>query len=351
MKICLYGLPSAGKTFIMNHIDFMNVYNGSKLLREIEPRFDVLPEADKAETRRKLAEHLRCEDNVLMDGHYAFGDQVVFTNEDGELYDVFMYLYINPNALCERMVNSSKNSKYAGLDIEAWQTSEIMGLRTYCHEHNKDFYVIDSPETGNVFGDITQVVEFIRAVHKGFSCIRFGYACADAILQSTDDPTIVLTDGDKTLTIEDSSSLAFGYKTHLFDNNFYTGYQSWRQNRDFERVTELCEGNIPIHYRDDILKRMTRSAYILTAGHSKVWKRLAAQLGMKCFSGSEMSAEAKFFAVKRLQAYGRKVIAYGDSMNDYYMLKQADESYLVTKADGTVSSSLKNLDMGGIAYV
>ena len=38
-------------------------------------------------------------------------------------------------------------------------------------------------------------------------------------------------------------------------------------------------------------------------------------------------------------------------MNDYYMLKQADKGYLVTKADGTVSKSLKGKDLGGIEFV
>ena len=48
---------------------------------------------------------------------------------------------------------------------------------------------------------------------------------------------------------------------------------------------------------------------------------------------------------------GIAVTAFGDSMNDYYMLKQADTAYLVLKKDGTVSSSLKGRDLEGIKYV
>ena len=35
------------------------------------------------------------------------------------------------------------------------------------------------------------------------------------------------------------------------------------------------------------------------------------------------------------------MIAYGDGMNDYYMLKQADKGFLKTKSNGEVSRSLR----------
>ena len=38
-------------------------------------------------------------------------------------------------------------------------------------------------------------------------------------------------------------------------------------------------------------------------------------------------------------------------MNDYFMLKQADVSYLVLKKDGSVSSSLSGRDLEGLVLV
>jgi len=38
-------------------------------------------------------------------------------------------------------------------------------------------------------------------------------------------------------------------------------------------------------------------------------------------------------------------------MNDYYMLKQADEGFLIARADGTLSRSLKHMDVEGITVV
>ena len=64
-----------------------------------------------------------------------------------------------------------------------------------------------------------------------------------------------------------------------------------------------------------------------------------------------MSADAKFFITKFLQEAGKTVIAYGDSMNDYYMLKQANLGYLVMKSDGSISRSLSGKDLGGIEFV
>ena len=40
MRIGLYGMPTAGKTYIMDRIDFIEVLVGSKLLREYDPDFD-----------------------------------------------------------------------------------------------------------------------------------------------------------------------------------------------------------------------------------------------------------------------------------------------------------------------
>ena len=53
---------------------------------------------------------------------------------------------------------------------------------------------------------------------------------------------------------------------------------------------------------------------------------------------------------KYLQKH-RRVKAFGDSMNDYFMLKRADKVFLISKPDGTLSSSLKNRNLEGIRIV
>jgi len=343
-------MPTAGKTFILNQIDFLKVESGSRLLRKVDPIFDSRTDSAKENVRRTLANLLKMENNLIMDGHYMFGDKVVFTEEDGLLYDAILYLYVDPEELKKRMLHSEKNAKYLDYDVSCWQNREISELRAYCHANYKDFFVIDNPPT-NIFDSITEVLGFIKEVANGFSCVSLAKRCVKEILRKCQADTITLMDGDKTLIEEDSSSIAYGYKTHLFDNNFYTGYQSWKQSKDFEQFSTDVSEDLPIHYTQRVLAAVTQNTCILSSGSNVVWTRIANKLGIESFCGREMSAETKLFVVKSLQEKGKRVIAYGDGMNDYYMLKQADEGYLVSRKDGSVSRSLRRMSLEGIVIV
>jgi hypothetical protein len=350
MKVALYGMPGAGKTHILEMITFMEVISGSQLLRQCVPDFDQRDEAGRCEARRYLAALLASKSDFILDGHYAFGDEIAFTDSDGQLYDAFLYLYVDPATLRVRMAASSKNARYLQYNIEEWQRFEITQLRNYCHRAGKDFYVIDNPPC-NVFEDVSLVVDFIHAVYNGFSCLSFAKSCAAAILRQSEEDTITLLDGDKTLTIEDTSGTVLDYKTNLYDGNFYTGYQSWRQAKDFHNLVCPPITYPPVHLREDILYRINGPAFILTSGHTDIWKNLSENLCIPYFCGPEMSADTKLFITKELQKNGKRVIAYGDSLNDYYMLKQANQGYLITKADGTVSRSLRGMDLEGLTIV
>ena len=352
MRIGLYGLPCAGKTFILDRVRNFTGLSGSSLLNEIAPDFTSLDENEKEAARKKLAIRLITENNFIMDGHYAFGDKVVFTKEDGQLYDAFIYLYVAPEVLMKRMSESEKNRKYLKHDIQKWQDEEVLMLRKYCHEHDKDFYVVDNPKEG-YFSDISMVLEFINSIAAGFSCVKFA---RDIAYKAKGYKNVSLTDGDRTLIKEDSS-MAYGYKTHIFDNNFYTGFQSWLHDRkfhDFLRLAdnEVCEvENMKLTVNEKVVQKMNGLPVILTSGYFGVWSILADRLKMQMFYGSQMCADTKYFVTKFLQENGTRVTALGDSMNDYYMLRQADESYIIPKDNGRISSSLKDKDMEGISWL
>lgn len=350
MRIGLYGMPTAGKTFILEQIDFIEVVVGSKLLKEYDPDFDTRDEAGREQDRKAVAQLMMNKETFIMDGHYAFGDEIAFTEDDGKMYDVYLYLYVSPDILKERMAASSKNRKYLKFDVTEWQNEEISGLRKYCHDNGKDFYVIDNPPY-NCFEDVSGVIKFIRDIVDGYSCVSYARECADYIINNSKTDTIVLLDGDKTLTIEDSSGMVFGYKTHLYDGNFYTGYQVWKQNEEFKQYTFDDLTEMPVHFNEKVKSAITEDSFILTSGHERVWRFISKQLGLDFFYGTQMSAETKLFITKRLQAAGKRVVAYGDGMNDYFMLKQADEGYLITKQDGTISRSLRERDTEGLVIV
>lgn len=350
MRIGLYGMPSAGKSFILEKIDFMEVIAGSRLLREYDPEFDTRDEFGRDADRKAVAEILKAKPDFIMDGHYAFGEEIAFTEADGELYDVFIYLYLDPIVLEQRMAVSEKNQKYLRYNVKAWQLLEINELRAFCHWNMKDFYVIDNPPS-NSFDDVQDILDFIWDIKNGYSCRAFAKHCADDILCQCGNGEIYLFDGDKTLTIEDSSSAVLGYRTNIYDGNFYTGFQAWRQSKDFEGYVCPKLETIPVTLNDKITCRLTGSSFILTSGHCEIWRVISTQLNIPCYSGVQMSAETKLFITKYLQDAGKKVIAFGDSMNDYFMLKTANEGYLVTKQNGTLSRSLMNRDIGGLIIV
>ena len=350
MRIGLYGLPSAGKTHILSKIDFMEVISGSTLLHKYAHDFDSQGEIFRNNVREQLARSLMGKPEFIMDGHYAFGNEMAFTEYDGQLFDAFLYLHIKPEVLKTRMSASEKNAKYLRYDVETWQDAEIEGLRNYCHAHQKDFYVIDNPPKG-YFDDVSDIIDFIQAIKQGFSCVTFARQCADQILHSMQGTTVTLLDGDKTLTREDSSNKVLGYKTHLYDGNFYTGYQSWKQELDFQKLPTPTLSFLPVQLNIDVLQEIRKPAYILTSGHKEIWSFISRHLSLPFFSGPEMSAETKVIITQELQRAGKKVISYGDSMNDYYMLKQSDVGNLVTKKDGTVSKSLAGKDLEGLRIV
>lgn len=350
MRIGLYGMPTSGKTFVLDKIDFMEVIVGSKLLRQYDPDFDKRDEAGREADRRAVAKIMLSKPEFIMDGHYAFGDEVAFTDEEGEMYDVYLYLYIDPEILKARMKSSPKNIKYLNYDLAEWQKKEIHGLREYCHSHNKDFYVVDNPPS-NCFEDVSVIIDFIRSIRGGYSCVSFAKTCAGTILSRSQGSVITLLDGDKTLTVEDTSGRCFGYKTHLYDGNFYTGYQAWKQNIEFQQYSVPTLTEIPVCLHEQVLSKLGEDSYILTSGHEKIWGFISEKLKIPFFHGTEMSAETKYYITKFLQAAGKTVVAYGDGMNDYYMLKQANTGFLVTKRDGSVSRSLKNQDLEGLIFV
>ena len=333
MRIGLYGMPTSGKTYILDQIDFIDVLVGSKLLREYDSDFDVRDEAGKEKDRKAVAELMMEKETFIMDGHYAY-----------------LYLYVSPAVLRSRMTASSKNQKYLKYNLEEWQDTEIKELRAYCHRNNKDFYVLDNPPL-NEYVNTCEAISFIRDIVNGYSCLGYAKKCVDKILALSKSNTIMLLDGDKTLTIDDSSNAVFGYTTHLYDGNFYTGFQAWKQNEEFKNYSFPEPTEMPVSLNSYVVDRLKGDSFILTSGHEKVWHYIAHELGLPFFYGIEMSAETKLFITKMLQAAGKYVIAYGDGMNDYFMLKQADEGYLLTKKNGTLSRSLRGRDTEGLIIV
>lgn len=361
MRIGLYGMPCSGKSYLLEKVqectwNQYTIFGGSGLLfGDVVDvtHFRGLSSGEKVTRRKQLALKMKEQDDFIMDGHYSFGDEVVFTEVDGGLYDVFCYLYLPPEILTQRMEQSEKNRKYLAYDLEDWQQREISALRRHCHQENKDFYVLDCPESPT-FPDLSLPLAFLNAIQQGYSVVASAREKVRDILSKGEPDTknMTLCDGDKTLTLEDTSQRMFNVRTSLFDGNFYTGYQQWQQYQLFSTLEEGALDLIPqMKIRQNVLDRWKGAAVIVTSGHGEVWERFSLRLGVPCICGEWMCADSKFFLVKFLQEAGLTITGFGDSMNDYYMLQQADMGYLVRNQKGEVSRSLDSVSLEGLHYV
>ncbi len=114
-------------------------------------------------------------------------------------------------------------------------------------------------------------------------------------------------------------------------------------------LQDVDEMNLTVNER--IMGLIKGKAVILTMGHYGIWKQIGDKNNMPIFYGPQMCSDTKYFVSKFLQDKGTQILAFGDSMNDYYMLKQAHKGYLVLKKDGNTSASLKEKNLEGLLFV
>lgn len=353
MKIALYGLPCAGKTTLMNNLSDIKIVNGSETLKSLcNGTFSELTEDEKTTVRIKYTEYLCSLNNeiILSDGHYSFLDKVVFTEQDGDVYDVFIYLYCSAEILKKRYEISVKNEKYRDLSIvriENWQQFEIENLRRECHNRNKDFYVIKSDE---ITSDVLSA--FIHHINNGYSSWRLAEKLTSEICKKYPEPChIHIVDGDKTAIIEDSFRVCNNHKTKVFDGDFYTGYQSYCFSKETENLQYDFSKLATITINNDVWNRVKNKSYIiLSAGITALWDKLSSLFGFtNVFANPLISADTKYYVVKLLKRKGYTVTAYGDSKNDLYMLKEADKSFLYIGK--RISRSLHNSDLNALDFI
>lgn len=354
MKIALYGMPCAGKSTIMSGIRNARVINGSQELNRISGGdFASLSEEEKRSVRIKYTEYIRQLDDemVISDGHYSFLENVAFTESDGDIYDVFLYIYCRPEKLLERYRTSDKNSRFADLSVATlaqWQQFEIDRLRQECHKRNKDFYVVSDNESAE--SRVFDFLEFIRAGHSNFG---FANELCRSIRALYPVPCeLCIVDGDRTAIEQDSFRFCCNGKTAVFDGNFYTDYQSFlflrEQHRpaedDFVRISELRRN-------DQVWAMVGPTNYVvLSSGIKDLWQKIGHYHGINNVIADPMiSADTKYYVVKLLQQHGYTIHAYGDSKIDLYMLRQADVGTLYI--GDRISRSLEGESLRGIKLI
>lgn len=353
MKIAIYGLPCAGKTTLMEKISDAKIIHGSAELNRLSHRmFAELSEQEKKEVRIKYTDYINSlnESIIVSDGHYSFLEDVVFTDFDGDLYDVFFYLFCEPEIIKKRMGESDKNKQYSNLSLELikqWQDYEIESLREECHKRNKDFYVISDN-----LKDECAFLDFFNLVVSGYSTYRQAKEIVHKIQEVYPEKCeLDVIDGDKTLILQDSFRYCCNGETDVFDGNFYTGYQSFLFLRDTDRVKVSINKVAELRINPIFAEKLAKCKYVvLSAGIKELWDKIAEEHQiMNVFADIMISADTKYYVIKLLMNAGCRINAYGDSKNDLYMLRVADRGFLFVGEK--ISRSLKNTSLSNINLI
>lgn len=353
MRIAIYGMPCAGKSTLMDKIADARVIHGSRELRRLcGGSFSELSEEEKRRTRIRYTEYVKSleDEFIISDGHFSFMENVVFTEADGDLYDVFIYLYCKPETLRNRYAISEKNSGFAGESVETigrWQDFEICSLREECHKRNKDFYVVsDNAEEHTAFFD------FLAALRNGFSSYKLSADICRQIMQKyTNEKPLYVADGDRTIIAEDSYRYCCNGKTKVFDGDFYSGYQAFLFERELKGLVIDTAKAAKVHINESIYSEVTNNNYvILSSGIEQLWNAIADNKKLETvFASPYICADTKYYVVKLLRENGYKVYAYGDSKIDIYMLREADRGTLYI--GNRISRSLDKESLAGIELI
>lgn len=390
MKIGLYGVSRAGKSYlidqVLKHIDIKTVH-GSELLSKISgtsiDKFKKLPLSDKDRYRRMFINELEKEyssENLIIDGHYSFikdnGYEIAFTEDDLSFYDVFIYLDTPANVIIDRLNSSNgfkKNTTLTEDDINKWKEFEINNLKNECRKQDKDLLILSDnlDENINWIKDILEeklytsslkIAEFIISKHKN-------------IIDKYN--SILLLDCDKTLSLNDSTINFFEHANfnkdflkHTFKGDKYSLVQFRRVAYLYSSLSpELYNSICKIVAENELFLAMDTINYLkyfyngylsigITAGIKKVWEITQKSIkfpqiieGGNYFTEDDysISDEVKRILAKKLQQQGKYVVALGDSLVDLPMLMQADEGFVV--AYNSLNRSLEKQIASGLLNI
>ncbi len=403
MKIAIYGISRAGKDFLINKFvqnnsDFYHL-KGSETLKDLSMRklkkpFIETSEDEKVFLRLEFAKEIisaeKKYNNVVVDGHYAFVKEngeynTVFTEKDRDIYDVFIYL--KPSA--EKVIENQKNLKdgkkvrqYTKKEIESWQNFEITEMQKICKEIDKELIVID-----DCLDDNLSFLSYLKENPK----IAFPREMVRNMISANMDTikrfdTVLITDCDKTLSVEDTGELFFqntGIEKSdikkIFKGDYYSVYQFYKFNLLCKKIAQKGEldqccdfafrnTQINTHLYEDIYKGKENVLSIgLTTGIFEIWSKIRESIEFpKILFGNKVNSDGRFITatvkrmmVEELRMMGKYIIAVGDGILDVSMLEQANKAYLVAQqklSDPVIrylsenKSSIKQLEYNKYKY-
>ncbi|MFW5983113.1 MAG: AAA family ATPase [bacterium] len=372
MKIAVYGISRVGKDSFITQVCSQSKRNikhlkGSSYLQDIaktiyNESFDALTTTEQKHVREMFAVQAKeletIHDDIIVDGHYSFPNKhgtfdIVMTQEDIDLYDIFMYLDKDAKTVYSQSAkNPKKHSLYLSdiENIKTWKAFDKSGLKKVVTKNQKKWLVINefykyqktfidrllsNFEYYNVSGIVNRIIE---------SLINHNHLNRD----------IILLDCDKTLSINDLTIDVFEHsdinpsilKT-IFKGNDYTEYQFFNlqncitSSKEYNQAISLAIDNVQYNERLlNELKQKNKSTFIaLTTGLADAWHDINEKYNLFDFligkgTSNEyynyfVTPEFKGLFAEALKAKGYHVTAIGDSIIDIPMLEAANKGVLV----------------------
>ncbi|WMW25672.1 AAA family ATPase [Methanolobus sediminis] len=365
MIIGLYGISGCGKTslckLIEKYTDLFRMIDGSVLMEEIIPggisAFKKMSDTDKYKYREIVireieSRHRDSSYHTIVTGHYSFlktdGEyEIAWTEADGKVYDHIFCIKDSASEIKEQCINDSNRVRinHPVSKLEQWQNLECEKLEEKCRLKNIPFSLITSHEIDN------RLIEFYEILSK----YRIIKLCEELKPDSNKKYSIfdcdgTLFSGDSLDYLSDSEYMNKKKIRSIFEKNGDYCFKSFFEIAQYYSQVpfEIMQNFIDHASKTitlnpdmfDILRNQEydRQLIWITSGFPEIWELIAHkyELEVTIVGGNNLlrsdfivSNEEKELLVQTLVEQGAEVSAYGDSMVDAGMLKNAQQAFLV----------------------
>ncbi|THV05862.1 hypothetical protein K435DRAFT_826190 [Dendrothele bispora CBS 962.96] len=395
--IGLYGLPGSGKSFLLKQLKTelgeqrFVYYEGSTVISSLVPGgLEAFKQSDNQQKNsireraiRQIAEECSTTRRVgVVAGHFLFWDvadgkvagqppQSIWTGGDAETYTHIFYLEVPANVVLQRRQNDTARERptVSVEHLDEWQQSEIKQLRDVCLEHGIHFSTIPPSKVSEVptlLRDIEEQCNLSRAKYQLDTNLRY-------LSDKTVSDTVLVFDGDRTLISEDTGAL---FVKLMLDDGLVSedplkaaftslgySYAAFRRValQTFNDYCQQVAASVSIHPEIVSMLRQAEgrgvAAVVVTCGLRAIWESILQGAGLsdtvkvigsgRSEDGLIITGEVKGALVSRLRDVHHKyVCAFGDSVLDLPMLKEADRAIVVvggkTKRSSTMDDALSH---------
>ncbi|KAF3931412.1 hypothetical protein ABW19_dt0201880 [Dactylella cylindrospora] len=397
----IYGIPGSGKTFLLSELEqelgkeHFEFYEGSKVISDLVPggldKFKKLDEQEKTRWRQLAIDSIQknCIEKErvgVVAGHFMFWPeenetgQPVYTQNDLDTFTHILYLDVPAKLVAQRCLDD-KNRNRPSLSVNHlrnWQQAEKTQLRSLCYQHGILFSLISPHPT--LSNKVSDLIRDFQHHTEGSNLVR-AQSRMDEIIAADQErlETMLVLDADRTLTNKDSGKVFWNLvstsqqskeKEHvlkaLFSSQLGYSYTAFRQavllyeetseDPEFDALCKEVALKIAIYPEFlSLLRRVAEQkhvgAVILTCGLRRIWDKVLEREGLsdkikvigggRITDGFVVNAEVKAAIVTRLkETHHMYVFAFGDSVLDLPMLREADEAIVIVGDEKTRSKAM-----------